>query len=67
MVMEAHGILDIVSLSSAVRGFHIYQEIWTPKLGEILTTERDTTARCVRWSQWHVQTPPQGPMARLDQ
>ena len=40
--MPAHGVLDIFTCESCVRGFHEYQLIWKPKLGELLNTELDT-------------------------
>ncbi len=38
---SARGLLAVSFLESAVRGFHEYQTIWKPKLGELLTTEPD--------------------------
>ena len=31
------------SVDSCVRGFHVYQDIWTPVMGEILVCRRETT------------------------
>ena len=28
---------DSISVDSVVRGHHVYKEIWTPELGEVLT------------------------------
>ena len=30
-----------VSFGGIVRGFHVYQELWTPVIGEELSTERE--------------------------
>ena len=32
-----------VSVESCVRGFHIYQDVWTPAVGEVLGCRRETT------------------------
>ena len=29
------------SLTTAVRGFHVYQDVWEPTIGEVLSCERD--------------------------
>lgn len=29
------------SFRSVIRGFHVYQEVWTPRLGETLTTKQE--------------------------
>ena len=31
-----------VSFYAVVRGFHVYQAIWTPTVGEALATQQDT-------------------------
>ena len=35
------GFLETCMIASAVRGFHVYMGVWTPKKGELLTTEFD--------------------------
>ena len=52
-------------VDSFVKGYHEYKSIWTPKIGEILSTERESTnlvdkyAVCVKkewtlttWKRW---------------
>ena len=32
-----------VSVESCIRGFHIYQDVWTPVVGEVLGCRREMT------------------------
>ena len=34
---------DYFVLSSCIRGYHIYKEIWTPSIGEVLLCAREPT------------------------
>ena len=52
-----------VDVDSFVKGHHEYKSIWTPKIGEILSTERepgklvDKYAVCVKKKKWNSWTP----------
>ena len=31
------------SVDSSMRGFHVYQDVWTPVMGKILVCQRETS------------------------
>ena len=47
MTIDTDGVLEhnhiIYTFKKWITGYHIYQDIWTPKIGEILTCEVDPT------------------------
>ena len=36
-------IMSEFIIDSAIRGFHVYKSLWTPKIGEELSTVRETS------------------------
>ena len=41
---------DELTLSSYIRGFHVYREIWTPVIGEVLTCKRQPSNMVDRYA-----------------
>ena len=41
---------DELTLSSCIRGFHVYREIWTPVIGEVLTCKRQPSNMVDRYA-----------------
>ena len=37
--------IDVIEISTVVRGYHVYQEIWSAPLGEVLFCQRETDNR----------------------
>jgi len=35
--------LGVFEIKSVVRGYHVYQDLWSPQLGEVLPIEREPT------------------------
>ena len=42
-VVCGNGSLDVFEFKSYIRGYHAYQDLWTPQLGDVLPIKQEPT------------------------